>query len=161
MGKVNVLFNSPIEIGLRLLFIFHATNKALDLQRLAYYNYLLVHSADVPDAPQSLHPNLPNRSCEIVINRSLVQKGLKVLLAKQLIDVKYTKKGVYYKANRLTSILAINFTTEYSNMLKNIGSWVVKSFDTMSDNKIEQYFNSNLGKWGSEFSREFQIEDAQ
>ena len=162
MGQItDTLFNSPLEIGLRLLFLFNATSKAFDLQRLIYYNYLLVHSSDISSAPGSLHPDLPNRSCEIFVNRHIVQSGLKLLLTKKLIDVKYVKSGIAYKSNKLTSAFIEHFACEYSSLLKDRASWVTTNFDSMSDKKLVGFFNENIGKWGSEFSREYINIDAK
>lgn len=50
-------FNTPIESGLRLLFVLdEAKGEVFDLQRLVSYDYLLVHSGDVEGGPVSLHP---------------------------------------------------------------------------------------------------------
>ena len=48
------LFNTPLECGLRLLFLLNACYpKRGDLQRLISYDYLMVHSGDVGDGPAS------------------------------------------------------------------------------------------------------------
>lgn len=42
-------FNTPLEYGFRALFILDAAdNVAMDLQRIVSYDYLLVHTSDVP-----------------------------------------------------------------------------------------------------------------
>lgn len=41
--------NTPLEYGFRALFILDAAdNVAMDLQRIVSYDYLLVHTSDVP-----------------------------------------------------------------------------------------------------------------
>ncbi|MFA6446604.1 MAG: ABC-three component system middle component 2, partial [Candidatus Paceibacterota bacterium] len=121
----------------------------------------LVHSSDITGAPKSLHPDLPNRSCEILVNRAIVQEGLKLLLTKGLVEIKYAKTGICYKSTDLTKIIISNFTTEYASMLNERASWVVNNYDSMSDNKLNQYITTKLGQWGSEFSREFVLEDGK
>ena len=45
-------FNSPLECGLRTLTLLAASQpSACDLQRLIFYDYLLIHSGDVPGGP--------------------------------------------------------------------------------------------------------------
>lgn len=66
----NLIFNSPLEIALRLLYIFNSTTIPLDIQRLVNYHYLLIHSGDIPDSPKSIHPSLPIRACETASNKS-------------------------------------------------------------------------------------------
>jgi len=59
------LFNTPLECGLRMLFVLSACSPTkLDLQRLITYDYLIVHSGDVADSPDSLHPAVPFRGTE-------------------------------------------------------------------------------------------------
>ena len=80
------VFNSPLEIGLRVLYVLSELYpKGCDLQRLVYYDYILVHSNDVPSGPKSIHPNTPHRTAEILVKRELVKKGLTLMNSKQLI----------------------------------------------------------------------------
>ncbi len=160
MEKIEIpsLFNSPLEVGLRILYIFRNTNKSiLDIQRLIYYNYLIVHSSDIPDAPESLHPEMPNRSCEILIGRKVIQKGINLLLSRELICVKYAKSGIKYISNKNTSLFLDHFNSNYSKELDERAKWVCSNYDSMSDNKLNGFIQSNLGKWGAEFSREFHL----
>ena len=79
-------FNTPIESGLRSLIILaEGAPWFYDLQRLVYYDYLLVHSGDVLNGPQSLHPSLPHRSGEILVRRMIVESGLNLMFSKKLI----------------------------------------------------------------------------
>ena len=44
--KIKV-FNSPLEIALRVLLILHLSGKkSLSLERLIIYDYLIIHSGD-------------------------------------------------------------------------------------------------------------------
>lgn len=147
----NEVFNSPLEVALRLLFIFDNTTKSLDLQRLVYYNYILIHSSDIPDAPKSVHADLPRRFGEILVNRKVIQKGLTLLLSKGLIDVKYLKDGISYRGNKQTALFICHFDTEYSRKLAKIADWLSSQFDSMTDKQLSDYMEKNIGKWGSEF----------
>jgi hypothetical protein len=63
-------FNSPLECGLRLLFVLVAANRTRsDLQRLISYDYLLIHSGDIANGPHSLHPPVPFRGTELLVKR--------------------------------------------------------------------------------------------
>jgi hypothetical protein len=155
----NVVFNSPLEIGLRLLFILNRTSRLLDLQRLIFYNYLIVHSSDIPDSPGSIHADLPRRSCEMLVNRDIVKKGLTLLISKNLIGVKYSKEGILYGKNENTDILLKNFESEYSTLLYDRAEWLCSNFDNFSDDKLSLFIEENLGKWGSEFSAIYDYSD--
>jgi hypothetical protein len=146
------IFNSPLEFSLRILFILGKTNKKFDLQRLVYYNYLLLHSSDVEGGPESIHPNLPNRSCEILITRKLIKEGLKILLSKELIEPYYEKRGIYYKKNKNTNLILEHFETNYSQQLSNVATWLSENFDKMGDKDLSKFISQNLNKWGGEFT---------
>jgi len=54
------LFNTPIEFGLRSLFILNCmAPKSSDLQRLIYYDYLILHTSDIDQQQASLPPFPP------------------------------------------------------------------------------------------------------
>lgn len=156
MGKViQEIFNTPIEVGLRLLFVIKFSNKSLDLQRLIYYNYILIHSSDIPNAPKSLHPDFPNRSCEIYVTRNIIQKGLLLLVKKGLVEMVYSKKGIQYKSNKLSDAFLIQFESAYASELLKRASWVSKQFDSFTDKQLSDYINENVGVWGSEFIKKY------
>lgn len=160
MGEVNniQMFNSPLEIGLRILFIFNNTKKQFfDKQRLIYYNYLLVHSSDIPNSPPSLHPALPNHTCEIFVGGDLISNGLGLLLAKDLLCVKYEKSGIKYKSNGRTKPFTHYFASDYAKEINERAEWVCKTFDEYSDQKLTQFMKEKQGTWGSEFSAEYRI----
>ena len=79
-------FNSPLECGLRSLALLAAAGPtAYDLQRLVFYDYLLVHSADVPGGPESIHPPTPLRSGEALVRRHWVERGLLLMISRELV----------------------------------------------------------------------------
>ncbi len=148
--KIVDLFNSPLEISLRLLFIIDRCTKALDADRLVYYNYLLVHSSDIPDAPKSIHADLPKRSNEMPVSQLVVQKALTLLISKGLISINYSKKGIEYYKNPSTSLIIATFETPYSKMLRDRADWLCTKFDTYSDTEVADMIKDHIGVWGSE-----------
>jgi hypothetical protein len=148
----NVIFNSDLEIALRLLFIFSNSARSLDLQRLIYYHYFLVHSADV-NGPSSLHPKFPFRSCEMLINRTIFKQGLTLLVLRDLISVAYSKKeGIAYHKNAKTDEFLKYFQSSYAKKLGDSAEWVCSTFDKLTDGQVADLVDNSIGKWGSEFS---------
>jgi hypothetical protein len=160
--KVNIfeernikVFNSSLEIGLRTLFLLaELSPNGCDLQRLVYYDYLLIHSGDVPNGPQSIHPQIPHRSTEILVKRELVKNGLTLMNSKQLIEAKFDIKGIVYYATSLTTPFLQYHNSEYANALRTTAKWVISAFDSYSDKKLEKYISNNLDVWGGEFAKE-------
>jgi hypothetical protein len=148
-------FNIPLESGLRSLFILaEVAPRFHDLQRLVYYDYLLVHSGDVPDGPQSLHPPVPHRSTEWLVRRKYVADGLDLMFSRELLEKRFEPTGITYGATELTRPFLNYLKSEYASSLVRVASWVAQTFGAYSDHELSRFMASNLGRWGAEFRRE-------
>ncbi|WP_108802765.1 ABC-three component system middle component 2 [Aquimarina sp. Aq107] len=148
------VFNSPLEMGLRTLFVLMASNKPCDLQRLVYYDYMLVHSGDISNGPKSIHPNIPFRASEILVKRELIKKGLNLMISRDLITLNFSDNGFTYQSNELTAAFVKYLDTSYAKDLLRTSSWIVNYFDDLTDRELELYFKDKLDVWGGEFTRE-------
>lgn len=158
MKKQNIknrIFNSPLEIALRVLLILSLGKKvSYSLERLIIYDYLILNSGDLDNAPESLHPSLPNRSSQLLVKRKLVQKALLILASKELIIIKYLKSGIQYAPSKLAEPFIAYFDSHYYNELKERVMWVAESFKNRNDKSLEKFISVNIEKWGSEFLNE-------
>src|SRR5664279_6023945 len=92
-------FNSPLETGIRSLAILAAAHPAsYDLQRLVELDYLVVHSGDA-DGPKSLHAPLPLRAGELLVRRSLVERGVLLVVSRHLATRSVSSDGIEYAAS--------------------------------------------------------------
>jgi len=156
------VFNSPLEIGLRVLYLLNELQPdGCDLQRLVYYDYILVHSSDVPGGPKSIHPSIPHRTAEILVKRELLKKGLALMHSKQLVDSVFDSTGIIYKATELTRPFLGYNKTEYANNLKEISFWLINKFKTYTDEHLSLFIKNNLDVWGGEFSKESILRGAE
>ncbi|OUM23838.1 hypothetical protein B8W72_28480 [Pseudomonas putida] len=147
-------FNSPLECGLRMLYVLDAcAGQAADLQRLISYDYLLVHSGDVVGGPESLHPAVPFRGSEFLIKRNLVQAGLNQMYSRELLLKTFDITGILYRATALTSAFLALMKTSYARDLRERSSWVIQRFGMLSDAELANYMSENVGRWGGEFER--------
>lgn len=154
-ARNTTVFNSPLEIGLRVLYILRELYpNGCDLQRLVYYDYILVHSNDVPNGPQSIHPNTPHRTAEILVKRELVKKGLTLMNSKQLIESIFDSSGILYTATELTSPFLEYNNSEYAQSLQRVSKWLVEKFNSYTDENLSLYIKNNMDVWGGEFSKE-------
>src|SRR5258708_7209997 len=95
--------NSPLECGLRTLTLLAASRpSACDLQRLIFYDYLLIHSGDVSGDPESIHPATPLRSGEALVRRHWIERGLLLMLSRELIVRTFSDSGILYAATPWT-----------------------------------------------------------
>lgn len=112
------IFNSPEEIGVRILFILDIYKKKMSSQRIMYYDYFSLHLNDIDNTYESLHPDNPNHSSEIAVRRDLIKKALNIMIEKGLISIKYLKTGIYYERNKLTTSFVDLFENGYATQLK-------------------------------------------
>lgn len=147
-------FNSAIECGLRSLVILeHAFPRDYDLQRLVFYDYLLVHSGDA-GGPESIHPATPHRSGEVLVKRHILEQGLLLMMSRKLVIREYDRTGIVYQASENATPFMDGLESRYVGLLKERAAWVIEAFDDHTDKQLDKFFQENLDRWGGEFARE-------
>lgn len=145
-------FNTPLEAGVRALFILNAIDPLeADLQRLVFYDYLLVHSGDPEGGPRSVHAPVPHRSAEWMVRRELVAAGLDLMFAKELIEKKFQPNGIFYGVSELTRPFLGYLHSEYAQTVQAAAVWLAERFGKLTDAELTAYMVANLGHWGAEF----------
>ena len=153
-------FNSPFESGLRSLIILtEAYPEAFDLQRLLYYSYMIVHTADIVGGPESVHPLTPHRSGELLIRREIIKNGLLLMQLKGLLEHKNYKDGLFYRATDLSIPFLDSISSSYFDSLRNRAAWIVQRFSEYSDKSLREFVQDHLDKWGAEFEHESLIRE--
>src|SRR5712675_1781111 len=105
VGTPISLFNSPMETGVRATIVLDAVYpRAFDLARVTWLDHLVVHTADI-GGPPSLHPDIPQRTGELLVRRRLVEDGLNLMRRLHLVDSNTTKDGILYSAREEASAL--------------------------------------------------------
>ena len=146
------VFNNPVESALRsLVLLVEAYPAMLDLQKLVYLDYLLVHSADA-DGPESLHPPTPQREGEVSVRRDLIEQGLHLLLVRGLIQRRATSTGFEYAALENAGSMIASLETEYSKQLRMRSIWVTTNFASRDLDSLNSFFKERIGRWGEEFA---------
>lgn len=155
LNKQKKIFNCPLEAGLRALIILDAESPTLfDLQRMSYYDYLLVHSGDVLNAPSSLHPALPYRSGEWLVRREIIERGIGLMVSRELLLKRFTDNGIFYLASPLTSPFLTHFTSEYYQALKLRADWLKVAFSETKTETISELMHAQSTVWGAEFKND-------
>ena len=148
-------FNGSIEIGLRsLVMLTKVFPLDFSVQQLVAFDYLLVHSDDLPDGPIGLHPKTPQRTGEYLIRRKTLQEGLFLYISRGLISQEYRQNGLRYVATELSGGFLDSLTSEYVKELQNVADWVVDNFSTIPELKLDKFMQEHLDKWGAEFITE-------
>lgn len=149
-GKA-ALFNSPFEVGFRSIVLLAELYPGVaDLQRLVFFDYLLIHSGDV-DGPPSLHPPTPYRSQEYTVRRDIMREGLLLMAGRGVVDIAVNPRGIEYTATETTIPFLDRLVEPYKKALVERAEWVVSKFGGHTVPELTALFSSNVGRWGSEF----------
>ncbi|HEY4311077.1 MAG TPA: ABC-three component system middle component 2 [Pirellulales bacterium] len=150
-----VLFNSPVEVGLRaLVLLTDVFPDACTLERLVILDYFVVHSDDLPAGPRGLHPQTPHRSGEILVRRNALQAGLMLFYSRGLVEIRYDGSGVGYAATETSSSFLDAIDAEYVSGLRNRSTWLQSTYGGKSDAELQSVVQINIGVWGAEFEME-------
>lgn len=149
MGQEISPFNSPLEIGIRIIILLgEAFPFGLDLQDLINLDYAILHSGDF-GGPESLHPPFPQRQTELVVKRDIIRRGILLMERKYIIKQVSTSSGfIYIAMDELGPVLNL-LTTDYHEKLKERASWAIKEYNDKSDNTALSKFIKNT--WATEF----------
>jgi hypothetical protein len=148
----NVVFNTPLESGLRsAALLLAAFPRGCDIQRLVQYDYLIVHSGDVDNGPPSIHPATPHRSGELLVRRSLVEAGLDFMVQRSVIERTFTEHGIGFVAGPYAVVFLESLSSEYARQLRERAHWVVDRFQGMSDDDLASFMRERWSQWGAEF----------
>ena len=148
-------FNGPVEIGLRALALLTVGFPAASsLQRLVVYDYLVVHSDDVPGGPPGLHPKTPHRGAELLVRRAVLEQGLLLYQSRGLIERQYTEAGVMLVATERSASFLDALNSPYLTLLRERAAWVMSAFGDLNDPALTRIASEHIGEWGAEFEME-------
>lgn len=148
-------FNGPVEIGLRALCVLTAAFPSLyALQHLVVFDYLLVHSDDMPGGPAGLHPKTPHRGGEILVRRCVLQDGLALYESRGLIERAYKGGGIFFMATDKSAGFLDALGSEYLKGLRVRSDWVFNNFGLLNDAELDAMVRERIGDWGAEFTME-------
>lgn len=143
-------FNTPLESGLRALYVLSAlAPRALDLDCVAILDYLLVHSGDIDQGPESMHPPLPHRSGELLVRRDLVDSGLRFVAMRGLVAVVYGPSGISYAAKPEAQAFLEYLSSHYARGLKERAQWLANRFRDVTTQDLEAMVLRNIAVWGA------------
>lgn len=153
-----LLFNSALETGVRSVVILNAVYpQSLDLTRLTWLDHLVVHTADI-DGPPSLHPDIPQRTGELLVRRNLIRAGLKLMEQLHLIEEQLSDQGIAYIARDEAAPFVAGMRTEYSVELKARAEWIASYVKSQSQLDLAALIADRIGRWAVEFQGEANIQ---
>lgn len=150
----NSIYNTPIEIGTRMLCILCATtNKPINLFRLELYDHMALHAESTGFDLHDLHPANPSFSAELFGKQSLIEEGLQFMALRGMVDVKYTKRGIYYSANATTHSYVACLQSEYAAEYRAAVVHISKNLDAITDQALHKKLYSQYVKCPGEIEK--------
>ena len=132
------LYNSPVEIGARIVLLLTGLSRELDLDELIFFDYASIYSGDFEGGP-SLHPVLLNRLAELVRRREIFPGAIKLFIAKGLMTSRVDEHGVRYSITDAGRAFATKLTTEYHADFKLRVLWVERNIDYLAAQRRSIY----------------------
>ena len=123
MMKSKDLYNSPVEIGARIVLLLAGLARQLDLDELIFLDYVSIYSSDF-QGEASLHPVMLNRLAELVRRQEIFPGAIKLFTAKGLMTSQVDEQGVRYSITSAGSAFAAKLSTEYHADFRRRVSWV-------------------------------------
>lgn len=147
-------FNSTLETGIRALVVLEAFYpRRCDLLEMTWLDHLVVHTGDLDgqDVPESLHPDLPNRTGELLVRRQLVERSLRMMQHVHLVEVFETKAGIEYCASEDAPSYLDLLQAPYSAALKQRAKWMANYFAGLEAAEMRALIEGRIGRWTAEF----------
>ncbi|WP_295682160.1 ABC-three component system middle component 2 [uncultured Nevskia sp.] len=149
MNKIP-LFNSPFELGLRMVYLLNALSPAgADLQKLVLLDYAIVYSKDL-GGPPSLHTPVPFRGGEVASRREMIEEGLYLMSTRGLVDVRAEIEGIMYFSGPSSYTLTGSVEAAYFLELESRCRWVSSQFCSTSSLELMGLFSREGHLWGAE-----------
>lgn len=145
------VFNTPFELGVRMVYLLMALYpRKVDLQRLVYFDYAAIYSADL-NGPESLHTPVPLRGGEYTSRREVIEEGLYLMAQRSFVDVEAGPNGISYQLGENGPALVGLIGGEYSRELNKRCQWVASALGDIDDKALERLFGVRGFLWGAEF----------
>ncbi len=142
------VFNTPFETGVRsVLLLTAAFPEELALDQLTALDHLIVHTGDLQEGPESLHPAEPTRAAEMLVRRSLVSAGLKMMACKGLVQLRATREGFRYRAGDDAGAFVDLLSSSYASDLKIRADWLATHLVALPKAAFEEVVSTQLERW--------------
>ncbi|EDT73871.1 ABC-three component system middle component 2 [Clostridium butyricum] len=138
MNSGKIIFNTVSEVGLRMMLLLNILKpEKIDLDRINYFDYLMLYMNDEKIQINSLHPEYPMMLIELFTKKELLKESLLYVGSKSLISIECSHKGISYSANSNTEwFLDCLMDDKYAKEL-------IKRAEVIKD-KFNFYQNSEL-----------------
>jgi hypothetical protein len=139
-----LLFNGPVEVGIRAVILLDAVfPQALDLNRITILDHWALHSGMLSDLP-SVHPDRANSVGELGLKRGLIEQGLLLMRSAGMVSVIVSATGISYRATEEAAGFLGLMEAPLVAALETRAEWAVNRFAALSDAQVHQWMLAPL-----------------
>lgn len=106
------IFNSPLEVGLRAVFILSSVKEDVSLQKLVYLDFLLTKEMSKGREFLKVNDSVDQ------LRRNLISQGLDLMLSRGLVVKHFMESGITYGPSDITKPFLSYFESEYARDLR-------------------------------------------
>lgn len=126
------LFNSDIEIGIRVMTILEECNPIkMSLDKIMYLDYIMLYGIKNENG-ETLHPSYHLQLLELGAHRERIKTSILYLIKKDLISVTFNEEGIFYNSNANSLWYIQNMNTHYEKLLVNYAKVMAEKYKTLS-----------------------------
>lgn len=146
---MNKLFNTPFEIGLRILVLLNTLSDiSFTLDRIYLYDFITSYAKTFNIDTKNLHGDNWLNFSQLANRRELCVAGLKLMGLNGFISMKNQKSGFKYKISKKGSkyikTLDIEYTKDYINICKEVHSKYKNKTDSNLIREINELAINNI-----------------
>ncbi|WP_416354764.1 ABC-three component system middle component 2 [Arthrobacter gandavensis] len=135
--------NSPLEVGLRSLIVLTAVfPRKLDVRQLSVLDHLLLRSGD-SGGPPSVLPPIPARSGELGFKRTVLERGLTVMVRARLLRVVPESEGLFYQADEHAWPFLQLLDSAHADELMRVAVWIADEVGDRSNAELSNWLTTH------------------
>ena len=135
------IFNSSLEISLRMLIILNTVQSRLSVDRIAALDFISIYGKDFDVSEYNLHGDNDYRFSEYTSKREIVSQALKELVLRGYIIPHCNKSGFNYSISRSGTMFCESLNDKYAEDFTNIVKKTNSLFREYSDRKLIRSIN--------------------
>lgn len=138
---MNKLFNSTLEVSMRLIILLSILNDSKNIDIITCLDFMATYSKDFQINNINLHGDNNYNLSGFTLRRSIIRKSLNTLVSYGLIDVQYTSKGIEYQVNIKSRVIVSKLNNIYASEYQQCVFDLLESVKNLSDNQIVKNCN--------------------
>ena len=135
------VFNSSLEISLRILIILNTVKSRLSIDRITDLDFIAIYGKDFGSSEYNLHGDNDYRFSEYTSKRKIVSQALKELILRGYIIPHCNKSGFNYSISRSGTMFCRSLNDKYAEDFTDIVKKTDSLFFEYSDRELIYIIN--------------------